>query len=214
MMNRHSKGSQGPPPQSYHHNGNGNGNENYHGYGPGNGIHGTNPNQYHNGYPAHHPGHDQQFHETPAVSPAPVALQQAQEPLTHFQKCIPRTRTIAHYKRIEQIGEGTYGQVYKATCLSSNRIVALKKIRLTSVATEGLPRTVIREIKILKALQHENMVRMLEVVSSKGCEYLDEEDEHKEDKKRRLLKDEANNTKGEKDSSHKEKKNNNNDTVT
>jgi len=107
-------------------------------------------------------------------------------PLTYFQKCIPQTRTIAHYKRIEQIGEGTYGQVYKAACLSSSRIVALKKIRLTSVATEGLPRTVIREIKILKALKHENMVQMLEVVTSKGCEHLDDEDEHKEDRKRRL----------------------------
>lgn len=105
--------------------------------------------------------------------------------VTHFQKCTARTRTIAHYRRIEQIGEGTYGQVYKAIG-HDNQIVALKKIRLTSVASEGLPRTVIREIKILKALKHINMVRMLEVVSSKGYELLDEEDEHKEDKKKRL----------------------------
>lgn len=104
---------------------------------------------------------------------------------THFQNCTARTRTIAHYRRIEQIGEGTYGQVYKAIS-HDNQIVALKKIRLTSVASEGLPRTVIREIKILKALKHINMVRMLEVVSSKGYELLDEEDEHKEDKKKRL----------------------------
>lgn len=105
--------------------------------------------------------------------------------LTHFQKCTARTRTIAHYRRVEQIGEGTYGQVYKAIS-HDNQIVALKKIRLTSVASEGLPRTVIREIKILKALKHINMVRMIEVVSSKGYELLDEEDEHKEDKKKRL----------------------------
>lgn len=104
---------------------------------------------------------------------------------SHFQKCTARTRTIAHYRRIEQIGEGTYGQVYKAIS-HDNQIVALKKIRLTSVASEGLPRTVIREIKILKALKHINMVRMIEVVSSKGYELLDEEDEHKEDKKKRL----------------------------
>lgn len=30
------------------------------------------------------------------------------------------------------------------------------------------------------------MVQMLEVVSSKGCEFLDQEDEHKEDKRKRL----------------------------
>ena len=60
--------------------------------------------------------------------------------------------------------------------------MALKKIRL-SVASEGLPRTVIREIKILKALQHPNMVRMLEVVSSKGYEFLDEEEDRSEETK-------------------------------
>ena len=42
-----------------------------------------------------------------------------------------------------------------------------------------------REIKILKALHHENMVRMIEVATSNGYEYLDEDDEHREDAKRR-----------------------------
>ena len=95
------------------------------------------------------------------------------------------TRTIVDYKRIEQIGEGTYGQVYKALDLVRNRIVALKKIRLPNVISEGLPRTVIREIKILKALRHENMVHMIDVVSSKGYEFLDEDDERKDEKKRK-----------------------------
>lgn len=36
--------------------------------------------------------------------------------------------------------------------------------------------SVIREIKILKRLRHPNLVRMIEVVSSKGVEYLDEDD--------------------------------------
>lgn len=199
-------------PQQSHYN-NGNAYENHGGRAPGNGGNPSHPNQYPPRYPSY--GHEQQHHGTTAPITALQihTPQQPQTPLTHFEKCIARTRTIAHYKRIEQIGEGTYGQVYKASCLSSNRIVALKKIRLTSVATEGLPRTIIREIKILKALKHENMVQMLEVVTSKGCEYLDEEDEHKEDKKRRLLKHEAKNNKGENDSSSKEK-HNNNDTLT
>jgi len=95
------------------------------------------------------------------------------------------TRTIAHYKRIEQIGEGTYGQVYKAMCIETNRIVALKKIRFSNSFAEGLPRNIIREIKILKALHHPNMVQMIEVVSSKGYEDLDEEDERRDKKKNR-----------------------------
>ena len=87
------------------------------------------------------------------------------------------TRTIAHYERLEQIGEGTYGQVYKARCLDTNQIVAMKKIRVHHGKDFGMPPTVIREIKILKRLQHPSLVRMMEVVSSKGVEHLDEEDE-------------------------------------
>jgi len=89
------------------------------------------------------------------------------------------TRTIWHYERIEQIGEGTYGQVYRARCKESNEIVALKKIRVHHGAHWGMPPTVIREIKILKRLVHPNLVRMIEVVSSKGVEHLDTDDYHK-----------------------------------
>lgn len=89
------------------------------------------------------------------------------------------TRTIWHYERIEQIGEGTYGQVYKARCKDTNTIVALKKIRVHHGAHWGMPPTVIREIKILKRLVHPNLVRMVEVVSSKGVEHLDVDDYHR-----------------------------------
>jgi serine/threonine protein kinase len=101
------------------------------------------------------------------------------------------TRTIAHYERIEQIGEGTYGQVYRARCKDTNQIVALKKIRVHHGGYWGMPPTVIREIKILKRLRHPNLVKMVEVVSSKGVEHLDEDDEveekHKLSKKDRII---------------------------
>ena len=101
------------------------------------------------------------------------------------------TRTIAHYERIEQIGEGTYGQVYRARCKDTDQIVALKKIRVHHGGYWGIPPTVIREIKILKRLRHPNLVQMVEVVSSKGVEHLDEDDEvdekHKLNKKDRII---------------------------
>ncbi len=34
------------------------------------------------------------------------------------------------FERLEKIGEGTYGVVYKAFCRESGKKVALKKIRL------------------------------------------------------------------------------------
>lgn len=86
------------------------------------------------------------------------------------------TRTVAHYERLEQIGEGTYGQVYRARCKDSGRIVALKKMRIHHGGYWGMPLQLIREIKILKRLRHPNLLQMIEVVTSKGVEHLDNDD--------------------------------------
>ena len=49
----------------------------------------------------------------------------------------------------KNIGEGTYGVVYKAKDTVTNEIVALKQIRLEN-EDEGIPSTAMREISILK----------------------------------------------------------------
>ena len=41
-----------------------------------------------------------------------------------------------NYNQVALIGNGAYGTVYKAKDLSSNRIVALKKIRIPSNSQE------------------------------------------------------------------------------
>jgi len=66
---------------------------------------------------------------------------------------------------MEKIGEGTYGVVYKAKDRVTNEIIALKKIRLEA-EDEGIPSTAIREISLLKELQHPNIVRLYDVVHS------------------------------------------------
>ena len=47
--------------------------------------------------------------------------------------------------------------VYKARDINTNRIVALKKIRLEA-EDEGVPSTAIREISLLKELKDDNVV--------------------------------------------------------
>ena len=71
-------------------------------------------------------------------------------------------RKVDKYKKIEKIGEGTYGVVYKAKDKDDN-IYALKKIRLQA-EEEGIPSTAIREISLLKELQHRNIVKLLDVI--------------------------------------------------
>jgi cyclin-dependent kinase 12/13 len=72
-----------------------------------------------------------------------------------------------HFEKLEQIGEGTYGQVYMARSNFSGEIVALKKVRMDN-EKEGFPITAIREIKILKSLDHKNVIKMKEIVTSKN----------------------------------------------
>lgn len=48
--------------------------------------------------------------------------------------------------------------MYKARDVSTNQIVALKKIRLEA-EDEGVPSTAIREISLLKELKDDNIVR-------------------------------------------------------
>lgn len=78
---------------------------------------------------------------------------------------------LSDYEKIEKIGEGTYGEVYKARKRRNNQIVALKKIRLEN-EDEGVPSTAIREISILKELRHPNVVSLMDVIFDENRLYL------------------------------------------
>ena len=66
------------------------------------------------------------------------------------------------YKGMIKVGQGTYGEVWKAKCLKTNQTVALKKI-LVEGEKQGFPITALREIKILQQLNHDNVVRLIEI---------------------------------------------------
>ena len=61
------------------------------------------------------------------------------------------------YQKLEKLGEGTYGIVYRAQNLETGEFVAIKKIRLEK-EDDGVPSTAIREISLLKNLRHPNVV--------------------------------------------------------
>jgi len=63
----------------------------------------------------------------------------------------------------EVLGEGAYGKVYKGKRRSTDRLVALKKMKLDS-EEEGVPSTAIREIALLKDLSRcPHVVELLDV---------------------------------------------------
>ena len=61
-------------------------------------------------------------------------------------------------------GEGAYGSVYLAVDLKSNGLkVAIKKIKL-NIVEEGVPISSLREISLMKELNHVNIIKLKEVV--------------------------------------------------
>ena len=71
------------------------------------------------------------------------------------------------YIAIEIVGKGTYATVYKAYKKSNpDKIYAVKKMDI-SKEKDGFPMTSLREISILKKLDHENIVKCIEIKTSK-----------------------------------------------
>ncbi|XP_040294131.1 cyclin-dependent kinase 12 [Bufo bufo] len=116
---------------------------------------------------------------SPPESPEPKVVTPPQQPLKKRPKiCCPRygerkqkeidwgKRCVDKFDIIGIIGEGTYGQVYKAKDKDTGELVALKKVRLDN-EKEGFPITAIREIKILRQLIHRSVVNMKEIVTDK-----------------------------------------------
>ncbi|CAJ0941154.1 unnamed protein product, partial [Mesorhabditis belari] len=93
----------------------------------------------------------------------PTVLNAVQRPV-HFDPW--GVGFVEQYDVKDQVGEGTYGQVYKAVNKFSGEQVALKKVRLEN-EKEGFPISAVREIKILRQLDHKNIVRLINIVTDK-----------------------------------------------
>ncbi|KAM7221690.1 protein kinase [Rhypophila decipiens] len=61
------------------------------------------------------------------------------------------------------IGSGTYGKVFKGVNVYTRNLVALKRIRMEG-ERDGFPVTAVREIKLLRSLSHQNIVKLQEVM--------------------------------------------------
>lgn len=76
---------------------------------------------------------------------------------------VVQARDSSVYERILQVGEGTYGKVYKARNIVTGRMVALKRLRLEG-ERDGFPITSIREIKLLQSFDHPNISTLREIM--------------------------------------------------
>ncbi|KAL8751386.1 MAG: hypothetical protein Q9199_006447 [Rusavskia elegans] len=87
-----------------------------------------------------------------------TTLEKADDGQPRFNGC----SSIKCYEISEKLGEGTFGEVYKARSVKDGHIVALKKILMHN-EKDGFPITALREIKLLKMLSHPNVLRLEEM---------------------------------------------------
>lgn len=73
-----------------------------------------------------------------------------------------RCRSVEEFEKLNRLGEGTYGTVYRARDTETGNIVALKKVIIHN-EKDGCPRSSLREIRLLKRLRHRNIIELQEV---------------------------------------------------
>lgn len=96
----------------------------------------------------------------PEDEPAPVlSPRPARRPVNVLAGC----RSVDEYDRLGRIDEGTYGIVFRGRDKRDGRELALKKVKMER-EREGFPLTALREVQILLAFHHPNIVNVVEVV--------------------------------------------------
>mmetsp|Transcript_28933 Transcript_28933/g.56589 ORF Transcript_28933/g.56589 Transcript_28933/m.56589 type:complete len:526 (-) Transcript_28933:176-1753(-) len=76
------------------------------------------------------------------------------------------------YEEVGIAGEGTYGVVLKCRDKSSGNLVAIKRFRESKEDDEDDAKCKQREVKLLQALKHENIIKLLEAFKRKDTLHL------------------------------------------
>ncbi|KAK5442597.1 serine/threonine protein kinase, CMGC, CDC2/CDK subfamily [Exophiala xenobiotica] len=88
----------------------------------------------------------------------PKSLERLADGSLRFHGC----SRITEYDYMGKLGEGTFGEVSKARSKKTGQLVALKKILMHN-EKDGFPITALREIKLLKQLDHVNILKLEEM---------------------------------------------------
>ncbi|KAL7611080.1 hypothetical protein Lser_V15G12980 [Lactuca serriola] len=71
-----------------------------------------------------------------------------------------------NFEKLDKIGQGTYSNVYRARDLQSGKIMALKKVKFDNFQPESV-KFMAREIKILRKLDHPNVMKLEGIITSR-----------------------------------------------
>ncbi len=86
--------------------------------------------------------------------------------LREYKPLVPACRSTDNYEKLNFIDQGTYGMVFRARCVETKEVYALKQVKFGGeIGKIGFPYTALREINILLTLKHPNIINVREVVA-------------------------------------------------
>lgn len=100
----------------------------------------------------------------PSTPPPPPKMAKIKKKMSIRKQA--ELRDVNVFQKQYQVGQGTYGSVFVGADKKTGEVVALKRIN-TEQEENGFPITALREVRILKALNHQNIVHLKEIVTSK-----------------------------------------------
>ena len=83
---------------------------------------------------------------------------------------LPSNCFSSHYKIISFLGQGSFGKVFKAREISTGRVIAVKKIEINN--SKSKYDKTIKEINLLKNLEHPNIVKYYDYFQEENYIYL------------------------------------------
>ncbi|KAG6531979.1 hypothetical protein ZIOFF_005816 [Zingiber officinale] len=91
------------------------------------------------------------------------------KPLFHLHKEIQLLKTMERYKLIKEVGDGTFGSVWRALNKLTGEVVAIKKMKRKYYSWEECMN--LREVKSLRRMNHPNIVKLKEVIRENDILY-------------------------------------------
>lgn len=104
--------------------------------------------------------------ECPELSESVIPNDEFAKSCSHKLQPMNRFRDMSklrNYEIIQKLGQGTFGVVQKARNIKTKELVALKQL-INHSAKEGFPITAMREITILKKLNHKNILKIIDMI--------------------------------------------------
>lgn len=80
--------------------------------------------------------------------------------------------TINDFIKLELLGQGSFGKVYKAKLKQNNIVYALKIISKTKIIESGLENQINNEIKVMEDLEHSNIIELFNYFEDNFSIYL------------------------------------------